>query len=292
MSSNEKYLIYDLSQELSAGAVEHRGSKLKEWITYTLDGQELRILFKEGRFGTGENWSEKVTSEFADLLELPHAKYDFGYLGNDKYCVICPKFLEDNEEFIPGNQLIEGFDLNKRFKNPTYTIDGILTALRDVTKAQDLFIGYLCFDALISNTDRHDENWGIIDVNNIKILAPTFDHASSLGRNESDESRIKRMTTTDTGYDVKAYIRKAMTPIYDENSKKLNTISVVEACKKRNPEMTKFWVNKIINVMSDEQRVRNILDKVPDQLISEPARDFAMAMLKQNVELLKGLQND
>lgn len=54
----------------------------------------------------------------------------------------------------------------------------------------------MCFDAWIANTDRHAENWGIIaKSNNINVLAPTFDQASSLGRNESDENRIKRMQT-------------------------------------------------------------------------------------------------
>jgi len=230
MSNQGKYPIYDISEVDSSGAVESMGNKLKEWITYTLDGKELRILFKEGRPGTGENWAEKVTGELADLIDLPHADYDFGYLGKDKlgrnqYCVICPKFLEERDALIPGNQLIEGFDFDKRkkFKNPTYTIDGVLNALQKnnvhppfktldqqyiIVEGSDLFIGYLCFDAWVGNTDRHDENWAIITkVDNGNILAPTFDHASSLGRNESDESRMKRMITKDQGYNVQAYVR-------------------------------------------------------------------------------------
>lgn len=306
MNNIKKYPIYDLSHVLATGAVEQMGGKPKEWVTYAVDGRELRILFKEGRSGTGENWAEKVTSELAKLIGLPHAVYDFGYLGADKFCVISPKFIKEGESLVAGNQLIEGFDTNKRFKNTTYTLNAIFSALEKnevcapifldeevIKNGQDLLIGYLCFDAWIGNTDRHDENWAIIvNANNVKRLAPTYDHASSLGRNESDANRIKRMTTNDKGFNVNAYIKRAMTPIYDENGKKLNTISVAQECKKHNSKATKFWIRKILDVMNDETSIKIILDKVPQKLISEPAKNFAFAMLKENAELLKGLEND
>lgn len=309
MNDSKKYPIYNMSEVLSTGAgeqiAEQMGGKLKEWVTFTLDGQETRILFKEGRPDTGENWAEKVTSELAALIELPHARYEFAY-REQKYCVISPKFLNEGEILLAGNQLIEGFDVSKKFKNLTHTLNNILCALKKnnvllpsvyekhavIKNAQDLFIGYLCFDAWIANTDRHDENWAIIVSSNIYTLAPTFDHASSLGRNENDENRIKRMTTKDKGFSVNAYVRRASTPIYDKDGNKLNTISVVEACKKYNSEATGFWIKKILNVMSEIQSVRLIFDRVPDELISEPAREFAIEMLKQNAELLRGLGND
>jgi hypothetical protein len=161
-----------------------------------------------------------------------------------------------------------------------------------IYSAMHTFIGYLCFDAWIGNTDRHDENWGIIFLPNVNILAPTFDHASCLGRNESDAKRIERIATKDKGSNVLGYIKKAKTPFYNEAGKRLNTIALVEECKKIIPESTIFWINKIVNVMSNEEEIRNIFDKVPDQLISEPAKDFAMAMLKTNTELLRELEND
>ena len=54
---------------------------------------------------------------------------------------------------------------------------------------------YLLLDAVIGNVDRHHENWGILgkDVDgSVKgRLAPTFDHASSLGRELLDTGRGK-----------------------------------------------------------------------------------------------------
>ena len=63
-----------------------------------------------------------------------------------------------------------------------------------VASASDLFAGYLMLDALIGNTDRHHENWAIIQAGRQYCLAPTFDHASCLGFNLSDAERIDRMT--------------------------------------------------------------------------------------------------
>ncbi len=65
---------------------------------------------------------------------------------------------------------------------------------------------YLVLDALIGNTDRHHENWGFLGQVLVNIdevseaarlvkqggydIAPSFDHASSLGRELPDEKRI------------------------------------------------------------------------------------------------------
>ena len=48
-----------------------------------------------------------------------------------------------------------------------------------------LFAGYLVLDAVIGNTDRHHENWGLLlrrtETGWKGQVAPSFDHASSLG---------------------------------------------------------------------------------------------------------------
>ena len=51
---------------------EQLGTKFKFWYR----DHNRRMLFKQGRPGTGENWAEKVCAEIAALLGLPHAPYD------------------------------------------------------------------------------------------------------------------------------------------------------------------------------------------------------------------------
>lgn len=43
--------------------------------------------------------------------------------------------------------------------------------------------------------------------------------------------------------------------------------------------------------MGDEKQIRKILDRIPDDFISEPARNFAMAMLNESNKLLRDLEN-
>tara|TARA_R110002110_G_scaffold383245_4_gene594639 strand:+ start:449 stop:1375 length:927 start_codon:yes stop_codon:yes gene_type:complete len=307
------YTIYDLNKALSSATDESGGTKAKEWITFDFNGcVELRILYKMGRKGTGENWAEKVTCELAELINLPHAKYEFGCLDtegheDEKYCVITPKFQRDDEELFLGNLLIKGFDRGQRFRNNTYTLRAILASINGcdrfpwkghdhkvIRTAQDLLIGYLCFDGWVCNTDRHDENWGII-VNEklgLKTLAPTFDHASSLGRNENDEKRVKRMNSTDKGFNVEGYVKKAITPIYNENEQRLNAIDVVKECLNINEDATVFWIKRIIDTMSNEVKIKNIFDCIPNELISNPAKKFALEILKETKNSLKGLLDE
>lgn len=60
--------------------------------------------------------------------------------------------------------------------------------------------GYFVLDAMICNTDRHHDSWGLLTGprafgGNEYIVAPTFDHASSLGRELQDERREEMLNT-------------------------------------------------------------------------------------------------
>lgn len=61
--------------------------------------------------------------------------------------------------------------------------------------AFDVFVGYLLFDALIANTDRHDRNWAVLvppPGHDARFaLCGSYDHASSLGFNLTDEHRVQ-----------------------------------------------------------------------------------------------------
>lgn len=86
----------------------------------------------------------------------------------------------------PGHSLAAIENALKGYRPPPTTkVDG----LRD---AFDAFAGYLVLDAVIANQDRHDENWavlrGAVDYR-LDCLSPSYDHASSLGFNLTDERR-------------------------------------------------------------------------------------------------------
>ena len=58
----------------SAESLERLGTKRKFWLTQDQKSGR-RVLFKAEERGTGEDWAEKLASEFCERLGLPHVTY-------------------------------------------------------------------------------------------------------------------------------------------------------------------------------------------------------------------------
>jgi len=277
--------------------LEQLGTKTKFWFR-DQDGQSM--LFKEGRPGTGENWAEKACCEICQLLDIPHASYELAAWKEQKG-VVSPIFVPEGGRLVCGNELlakiIDDYEEGKRYKVRQHTVRSVMavastkgigfplgwaapTAIKD---AAGLFAGYLMLDALISNQDRHHENWGLVFVPDQGVFfAPTFDHASSLGRNETDKVRIEMLATRDKGRSVEAYVQRAISALYasPSSSRPLGTLEAFTEAAKIRPSAAGYWVGRLANINIEEFRA--ILAEVPDTEISAPARDFACRMLEVN----------
>lgn len=171
------YPIIEVPPEVP-NTVEQLGTKGKFWFVHNELG---RCLCKLGRPETGEDWSEKVAAEIADVLDIPHAQYELGSWKGQP-CVVSRKFVESAEILVHGNEVIRrvdpGYDeaLNP-FHQSEHTVDAVFDALTRhgcsppreykpspaISSSTAVFVGYLMLDALVGNTDRHHENWGIIE---------------------------------------------------------------------------------------------------------------------------------
>jgi len=132
---------------------------------------------------------------------LPHAEVNLAVADN-RVGIISPTFLKAGDHLVHGNELLlqldDSYPLSERYHMRQQTLDAVFGAFDklEVTAAMscralsfsaaEVFCGYLVLDAWIGNTDRHHENWAVIARGQERILAPTYDHASSLGRNESE----------------------------------------------------------------------------------------------------------
>jgi hypothetical protein len=201
-------------------SIEQLGTKQKFWTTLPELG---RCLCKLPRQGTGEDWSEVIAAGIAALMGLPHARYFFGEYHGEPL-VVTPSFAQSLQStLILGNALLMQVDPiynvgAVRYRQNTHTVDRVLNVLNyaeirtphgtpeSVGTAPDVFLGYLALDALIGNTDRHHENWGLVveleSDQAVVRLAPTFDHASSLGCHETDANRERRLLSRDRNSDV------------------------------------------------------------------------------------------
>lgn len=258
------------------------------------------MLFKEGRPGTGENWSEKVCCEIARHLGLPHAEYELA-LWRDRQGVTTPSLVSEGGLLIHGNELLARvfaqYEATVRFRASQHTLRRVAAVLQNPTiavpvgwnqppgieSAASVFVGYLLLDALVGNQDRHHENWGLIfSPESGLALAPTFDHASSLGRNETDEERVERLTTSDKGRSIEHYVARARSGLYETHTSKkaMATLGAFVEGAKLDANAGQYWLGQIAALQPNV--FREILDRVPDEWISSAARDFAFAMLEIN----------
>jgi len=165
-------------------------------------------------------------------------------------------------------------------------------SIKNVRTSQEVFCGYLMLDAWISNQDRHYENWGYIITRDGTVhLAPTFDHASSLGRNEQDSVMKERLTTNDSNRSVESYVRKAKSQIYYPNSVKLlTTIDAFHAWAVTCPKAAISWLQQL--EMLDDEEIKSLVHRIPPSFISNVAVDFALEILKQNKKRLIDLKKE
>jgi len=296
------FLIYQVPPG-SALITEPLGTKFKFWYR---DPKFELILFKEGRPGTGENWAERIACELAATINLPHAKYELAQFEN-RFGVISSSLVDRNARIIHGNELLAAHTTDylksdtNRYRNPNHTLRRVLAYLRGsndvlgapygwkqtdcIRSALDFFIGYLMFDTWIGNQDRHDENWALLktDEGNL-FLSPSFDHGSSMARNEPDAKRIERLKTRDQLRHISNFVQSARSAFYTQTpglqERPLYTLEAFQQAAAQSPLAAKEWCDRLAGV-SDEQ-VRAIIDKVPDNWMTEPARAFTTELLRLN----------
>jgi hypothetical protein len=151
-------------------------------------------------------------------------------------------------------------------------------------------VGFLIFDGWIGNTDRHHANWGVIrsDGTENDRIAPTFDHASSLGRLLEDDKRTRILEGRDR-LDVRDYLdrSKAAGAIFplDGNSQVPPFKLVCDLCSLGFRNAVDYWIAQIDSVAQSE--VENVFDRFPSTWMSTPARDFALRILDITVDLMK-----
>ena len=279
--------------------LEQLGTKTKFWYR---DDMERSILFKEGRPGTGENWAEKVSCEICKLLGIPHADYDLA-IWKKRKGVATPNFVPEGGRLVLGNELlakvIDGYDGGQRYQVRQHTVRTVMAVTSNrliglplawaappaIKDAAGVFVGYLMLDALIGNQDRHHENWGLIWRSHKGVsFAPAFDHASSLGRNETDQVRSEMLTTRDRGRSVEAYVARARSAFFatPTSSKPMGTLEAFQEAARIRSEAARFWLEQLAKL--NPENYRTILADVPDSEISIPARDFACRMLEVNTQ--------
>jgi len=295
MQNNTEYIILKVNI-LDNRQIEQMGSKSKFWFREQATDQNW--LFKYNRVNTGEDWSEKIAAEIAELLAIPHAQVELAQCSDERGIVSKDFTDKGNKWLMHGNELlslsIEEYPKKQKYKVSKHSIGNILNTISkfnvlvpsdlpaEVNSAKELFLGYLMLDALIGNTDRHHENWGVLLLSENLELAPTFDHASSLGRELLNERRAQLLSNPSH---FELYCRKAASAIYltDEAPKPLLTINAfnefAKACSTKN-----WWLDKLSKI--PDNALKDCVEKVPTVIISSESRKFVEKLLMANKQQL------
>lgn len=190
-----------------------------------------------------------------------------------------------------------GYDKGKTFRQSDHTLENIQSAIRGLFPAEQAegmlteLAGYMVLDALIGNTDRHHENWGLTvqvepDAKALRLsVAPSFDHASSLGR-ELRDVRREELLQRDR---VPWYVRKGRGGIFrspDERHGE-NPLHLVELAARAYPPFFRPSLDRV-KVLTDES-IRAIVHALPEERASTLAKRFAEAMILTARDRLKVL---
>ena len=272
---------------------EAMGGKRKFW--YRRADQDTDWLFKYPRENTGEHWAEKIAAEIAARLGVLHGRVELARVAGTRGTATLS--FTSVRQLFHGNQLllkrVADYDADMMFGQSDHTLSNIwrvMEAFRSkdaVHRAKCRFAGYLLLDAVIGNTDRHHENWGLLlkrtEAGWNGRVAPSFDHASSLGRELQDSARDRILEQRRVGH----YSERGRGGIYWSEGDKRGP-SPVELARRAVSSEPEFFqpVAQRLRRLNDNTLLE-VVQRVPSGWMSPSARQFAVELMRYNLAQLR-----
>lgn len=275
--------------------------------------------FKKGqRDFKHEFWSEIIASEIGMILGFDILRYDIAIHEGVVGCISKSMINQASEELVEGGKYLQAFDNTFNPKNVKqrnqYTFELIVSALNLFQKENHLaeLIEVIVFDALIGNSDRHQENWGLINKHTsisqgIKLMENDLE--TEFTKKDLQKSSVwykrllERLFYTDSG-EVRQEIKQArlissketrFAPIYDSGccfGRQLEDVAVTKMLTDEQ-EIIKFsnkgqseihWKNKKISHFELIEKIFQIPEYKP--FIKNSLRKLTY---KFNIEEIKNL---
>lgn len=291
---------------------EQLGTKEKFWFrapaivgTNCDPFHESEWLFKFPTPGTGQHWAEKIAYEIACQMRILAPRVELVELDGERGSAT-ENFTNDGYDLFHGNQILAGFDPgyapHQRFSQNDHTIGRIFDALAtlfvepsEALRAKEKLAGYLLLDALICNVDRHHENWGVLRKQVTDgwrgRIAPSFDHASSLGRELQDTGTKQNRERYLRELGVGKYLERGRGPIFVDGTGKHgpSPLRLIERCLEIK-ELAPFFqkaLPKLDHLEGDY--FESVIAAIPSSWMTPLAREFARSLLNESLIRLKSL---
>ncbi|WP_432222705.1 hypothetical protein ACRASX_05620 [Flavobacterium sp. TMP13] len=158
------------------------GGTRSKYITLNPDNNEeyffkgsKETALREIRYPT-EFWSEIISSKIGQYLGFPMLDYNIAYDSNHKQeigCISKSMVFGSQNKLTEGKTYLTGFNskYNPDLDKKKYTFQFICDALESFSLKNYIenIIEIIVFDCVIGNSDRHQENWGIITTHKLII---------------------------------------------------------------------------------------------------------------------------
>src|SRR6266542_225545 len=276
-------------------SAEARGKRPKEWVREPAGARWLR---KQPRVRAGQLFPYEPAIEWlmlrlaarAGLAAAEGHASSWTILGEDRLGIVVRSFVDEaSEQLSSGAEVLRGHDSQYPAGNWSQTV----ALVRDALQAHDAahtgtefrlsFARMTAFDAWIGNSDRHQENWGIVTRNDGRArLAPMYDPAASLGV-ELDDAHLL-LTSTAPARRVQAYVDQCPSG-FGDGSRPVKMAGVVAEIRSW-PEWSKNirpWIASFGQAMDT---LEEDLVGVPEKWLSTPRKQFVLSMLRTRLRWL------
>ena len=272
-------MIKDFSSWLEyQGASEGSGRSEKLWLVNPENKAIGLFKFTKSDYTT-EHISEKIAMQLAKLVDIECMEVEIGKYNN-RVGSLSYRINDDDENLIEGIQLINKYypnynpetlydDINKEY----YSLEMILNSLSNYDFCRE-FLKIPVFDFLIGNTDRHQNNWAILQ-NEIERLCPLYDNGSSLccyiKENNIDDYLGNDKVRFNSIIDTKSTSRIRVDKYIKKEPTQLNVLKF----------MREYYYEDIIDI------VYKIINNITEKNIDNILREYIGLISEKRIILIK-----
>lgn len=268
---------------------EPSGDTDKQWLIEPGTGRLWLFKPNRPRRSVDEASSEVAASLLAYQLGLPAARVMMGQRDGTTGCISLDVIEDPLHGLVDGaillSAIVDDFDPRDRQSrgHDQANIRSILTTLDaphgspSDTTASEAFCDYLMFDALIGNTDRHSKNWAVeTSLMGKDKLAPTFDHATSMGITTRGPARD--LLLSEVGR-IPEFVQKATAYRFGDGQKDSLVDYSLRFARTYTPDRFGLWRRRLERLTVDI-----ISDRIASSHMSADGATLAVAVVSTNRE--------
>lgn len=271
------------------GTVEGSGRSQKFWLQNPDTGQIALFKVKKDR-NTTDHISERIAYQLAEKAGIECAYYAVGmYHGQEGS--LSYNILQSEEETLKEGIYYIGkkypsYDADNMYDTKTqavYSFEMIEESLQEYGFMND-FLKIPVFDFFIGNTDRHQNNWAVLERAGREQISPLYDNSSSLCAYEKEPEVYlgKDAARFDALVDTKS---RSAIRLKKTDLKKPTHKQVLWYLNRRYPQAVE-WEQRLLDYLT-QPVINDILNDYDSALLSDNKKELIARFLKAKRYILQ-----